>query len=123
MGASIFKTVADGSTAREAFGKAVQEAQWEHGHGGYSGTIAEKHSFVMIRDDAKSVAVRYASSGQTQAEWVVKDLNDPDPVKQAHGIAEALMYMNDRRITDKWGPAGCIDLGNERWLFFGWASE
>jgi len=35
-------------TARAAFDGAVEDAKYEHGHGGYTGTIAEKQSFVMI---------------------------------------------------------------------------
>jgi len=26
------------------------------------------------------------------------------------------------RIDSKWGPAGCIALGDNTYLFFGWAS-
>ncbi len=40
-----------------------------------------------------------------------------------HRYAEQLVEDQDGRIDDKWGPAGCIDLGNDRYLFFGWASE
>ena len=46
MGASEFFNVAEGKTADAAFKKLVAQAQWEHGHGGYSGTISEKRSFV-----------------------------------------------------------------------------
>jgi hypothetical protein len=49
MGACDFTTVAWGRTPKEAFSAAVEDAQWEHGHGGYSGTIAEKHDFVLYQ--------------------------------------------------------------------------
>lgn len=46
MGGTNFETTATGKTAREAFANAVSQAQWEHGHGGYTGTIAEKPGFT-----------------------------------------------------------------------------
>lgn len=48
MGADNFETYAFGKTPGEAFSAAVENAQYEHGHGGYSGTIAEKHDFVHL---------------------------------------------------------------------------
>ena len=48
MGANTFFTRAKGNTAKDAFNAAVKEAQYEYGHRGYTGTIAEKHDFVMI---------------------------------------------------------------------------
>ena len=84
-----------GKNADEAFEKAVKRAQWERGHGGYTGTIAEKHEFVIIK---KPVDV--------EASLIIYHMiNDRDP-----------------RIYDKWGPAGCIDLGDNKYCFFGWAS-
>jgi hypothetical protein len=37
--------------------------------------------------------------------------------------ARELMNNDDPRIEDKWGPAGCVALGGNRWYFFGWAPE
>jgi hypothetical protein len=96
MGACDFQTCARGKDAREAFNNAVKDAQYDHGHSGYSGTIAEKHAFVMI--DAPP---------------------DTDPLK----FAEELIAKGDNRIDDKWGPAGCIKLPDGAFLFFGWASS
>jgi hypothetical protein len=96
MGATDFYTMAKGKTAKDAFNSAVDAARYEHGHGGYTGTIAEKHSFVMIPIP-----------------------NGADPYKEA----TRLMDEDDRRILDKWGPAGCIAVGEGKYLFFGWASE
>ena len=45
MGAERFRTEAKGKTAQVAFQDAVEKAQYEHGHAGYTGTIAEKLSF------------------------------------------------------------------------------
>lgn len=48
MGANSFEANAYGKTPSEAFHAAREHAQWEHGHGGYSGTIAEKGDFVHV---------------------------------------------------------------------------
>lgn len=96
MGADTFVTRSKGKTAREAFNNAVQEAQYEHGHGGYSGTIAEKRDFVMI--------------------------TMPEGEKVGNFI-DHLIDAGDPRIDNKWGPAGCIDLGKGDYVFFGWASS
>lgn len=103
MGAYEFEVKAYGKNAQEAFNSAVSDAQYEFGHGGYSGTIAEKHDFVMIP---------------------LPEGKDPDEY-----VGE-LFANGDDRIDDKWGPAGCIDLGVRseepklsRYLFFGWASS
>lgn len=95
MGASTFYTRASGKTAKEAFQAARDNAFWERGHGGYTGTIAEKTSFVEI-------PVADCIDPYKHAQWLVKEC--------------------DPRIDDKWGPAGCIRLPDNEWLFFGWAS-
>lgn len=48
MGAEFFNVKSIGKTAKEAFKKAVEEAQYDYGHAGYTGTIAEKKDFVML---------------------------------------------------------------------------
>ena len=96
MGACDFSSIGKGKTAQEAFSDARSEAQWEHGHGGYTGTIAEKYDFVVIDVPEGYTPTQYASK---------------------------LMEDDDERISDKWGPAGCVKLGEDRWLFFGYASS
>lgn len=48
MGATTFSTFALGKNAREAFRQAQEHARYEYGHGGYTGTIAEKPGFVLF---------------------------------------------------------------------------
>lgn len=83
MGASTFEDYGYGKTPEQAFNSAVADSQYENGHGGYTGTLAEKHSFVVIPvpDEWKGNEEKYA--------YHLIDENDP-------------------RIDDKWGPAGCI---------------
>lgn len=91
MGAYSFRTKAHGKTAREAFDNAVRHAQHESGHGGYTGTIAEKHSFSM---------------------------QPRPPARDLETFIEELIDKND-----KWGPAFCVPLGEDQWLFCGLASS
>lgn len=99
MGGCDFTNFGKGATAQEAFSALRDRAQHEDGHGGYTGTIAEKHSFIMISSP------------------VCKDK------QEAMKLANELLDKSDPRIDDKWGPAGCIPCGENIWLFFGWASS
>jgi hypothetical protein len=96
MGADSFTVVSIGKTAKAAFSAAVEQARYENGNDGYSGTIAEKSSFVMI--------------------------TVPENVAP-HDYVDQLFDADDDRISDKRGPAGCINLGNDKWGFFGYASS
>lgn len=96
MGADVFMVQASGNTPREAFNQACEDAFYMHGHGGYSGTIAEKDSYVLIPLP-----------------------EDKDPME----YADELIDNEDRRVDDKWGPAGCIKIEDGQYLFFGWASS
>ena len=100
MGANTFFTEASGKNAKEAFKLAVEDACYDYGHAGYTGSIAEKDSYVCIPC--------------------------PDGI-DAYDYADQLIEEGDPRIDSKWGPAGCILLseGEEgnRYLFFGWASS
>jgi len=96
MGAEAFYRKSSGKSPDEAFGNAVRQAQYDHGHSGYTGTIAEKMEFVEI----------------------------PLPEgKDPRAFADELIENDDERVADKWGPAGCIKLGPDEYLFFGWASS
>ena len=79
--------------ARDAFKAAREEALYNHGHSGYSGTIAEKDSFVVLP----------CIEGKTPRDSFFD------------------VYIDDPRIYDKYGPAGCIETENG-FVFFGWAA-
>lgn len=98
MGACDFISLSKGKTPTEAFISAVEYAQYEHGHGGYTGTIAEKHEFKLV-----------PTNGRSRKELV--------EAAQDYEEVERLGF------DDKWGPAGCFDLGKGEYLFFGVASE
>lgn len=96
MGANTFSVTVKGKSAQTAFAAARKEALYQHGHSGYSGSIAEKQEFVVITMPKGT---------------------------DARAFADKLIEARDSRIDDKWGPAGCISLGNNEYLFFGWASS
>jgi hypothetical protein len=97
MGASTFVNFSKITSKDEAFRHLVEEAQYEYGHGGYTGTIAEKGDSV----DVGTVATK----------------------KEAYDLANKLLDEDDDRISDKWGPAGCITITEGGYVFFGWASD
>ena len=96
MGAEQFTQGGQGATAQEAFREAKESACYDHGHNGYSGSLAEKDCFVEIA----------LPEG-----------------KGANDYAWELMENNDERVDDKWGPAGCLKVAEGKYLFFGWASS
>lgn len=96
MGADIFIIKSQGDSAQKAFDTAVREYRYACGHGGYSGTIAEKHSYTEIELPAGADAVKEANR---------------------------MLNQDDDRISSKWGPAGCFKLPDNRYLFFGLASS
>jgi len=100
MGASAFTALGTGSDIESAFRAAHQQACYDYGHAGYTGTIAEKDSYVQI-DDGRVFTP-----------------------KDAAELAQQLIDDDDARIADKHGPAGALKLSEPgSWLFFGWASS
>ncbi len=82
MGGCQFSNRGEGWSAEEAFERIHDEAQYDHGHGGYSGTIAEKHDFRVKRPP---------TADSDSPEW--------------KAWYEELLDKND-----KWGPAECVVL-------------
>jgi len=97
MGAESFTTESyHRDNAMIAFRDAVEEALYDYGHRGYTGTIAEKHSFVMMP--------------------IIEGLTADQSINK-------YFEVDDSRIEDKWGPAGCIQDEEGGFIFFGWASS
>ena len=123
---SAVKTVAgkpaycEKALAQIAFTAARREAQYEHGHGGYTGTIAEKGRFVMVPFPEKATEAlvrRILTAGSGVEQLLSFALEDP---------------TTRRLYDDKWGPACCLSLGTrpkrgwpKEWVFvfFGLASS
>jgi len=54
MGAADFTTIALGKTANEAFSAAIEDALYDYGHAGYTGTIAEKGGDGFVQFNVKT---------------------------------------------------------------------
>jgi len=102
MGGTQFSVIAElVGTIEATFQSLKEQAAWEYGHAGYTGTIAEKTCWK-----------RYA---------VVPDL------KAAKRLVAEFFQKNqyEEEIGSKWGPAGVIEFketGKTMLFFFGWAS-
>lgn len=78
----------------KAYAALVKQAQWDHGHSGYSGSFAEKEDYEVI---APPPEVKY---------W--------DKDKAEDHAAEN---------NPKWGPSYVYRLGKNSWLVAGLASS
>ena len=92
MGASYFEDIGEGATAQEAFDALVEQAYWDFGHNGYTGTICEKRRWQMATEEIMD---------EKDARELADDLASTEP------------------FSSKWDPAGAIKLTDGRWLFFG----
>jgi hypothetical protein len=103
MGANEFKDSQSAKTTEEAFQTLVQQAKHDHGHAGYTGTIAEKEGFRM----------ELPRKEETPLACVTRCVNDLD-----------------HWSGNKYEPAACVDGGPDPkrpglriFYFFGWASS
>jgi hypothetical protein len=117
MGGSEYRNFGKGKTAKAAFDKLVEKAQWENGHGGYSGTIAEKRSMVEFQRPkgmrAKTVVQAINDLGRFDIELFKVQAKYPKlPIAAMYEVYE-----------DKWGPSLAIELAKGEYLFAGFASS
>lgn len=117
MGACQFEQIGRGTTTREAFSAAHEQAAWEHGHGGYTGTLAEKGDFIEVRKPEGWTAEQVANDFHGARDWD----------NEGRWKSEVVQRWGERTLAeydDKWGPALAVKTENENeWLFFGWASS
>lgn len=83
MGADQFEATSHGTDVADAFRTAREQARWDHGHGGDSGTIAEKDDYVM------------------SSSTVFADLT----AARAH----AKQAIDKDEVAGKWGPASAVE--------------
>lgn len=116
MGAQQFSQVGHGKTAEAAFAAARETAQYEDGHQGYTGTIAEKAGFTEFAVPLVGVSL----SEFLDAAWAVQG-GDPVPENlRPHG---RLVRRVAKTLGDKWGPAACFEVRVGEYLFEGVASS
>lgn len=98
MGASSFCEFHAGTNLKQVFKYAVEDAQTEYGSRGGTGSIAEKYDVVLI--------------------------DTVDTKVEANRLADNLVEEGDKRIDDKYGPAGAIAVRGPvaGFVFFGWAN-
>lgn len=136
MGAERFEDIGTGETAEEAFRLLVDASAWENGHGGYTGTIAEKDGFVLF--DPASVGLAVGDFLRLVEEY--------DHDHSRRGVEEiatpeelALIRSAHETADDKFADAACVELPasdlrarkllensvpeRKAFLFWGWASQ
>jgi len=123
MGADQFTTGAYTGTLQEEFSTAHDEACYDFGHAGYTGSIAEKGSAVPFTlptgvtvDDALDALSNSFDVHARDAEgiWGIIPAVRPE-------WAPAEWDRIVKTYNDKWGPAVGIHTP-EGWIFTGWAS-
>ncbi len=131
MGAAQFSSFALGKNAKVAFARARREAAYWHGHGGYTGTIAEKPGFVFAGQVNSRHLDRleqyFYMAGSRQMSKI------PNSIKPT-------IKKHMETYDDKWGPAVCFEVTGKRkaeikeamgrkgthdkvYVFLGWASS
>lgn len=125
MGAVTFQTIALGRDAASAFTAAVEHAQYMYGHGGYSGSIAEKSSYVEAVLPPRWTLDRFLDAMNAEVgEWARKPKRDSSGSfalkrwnRQHKAYDELVAFCGQRDVDhwrlaydDKWGPAVCVEL-------------
>ena len=153
MGAEAFEVMTNGKDVAEAFTRAVDDAFYDYGHSGYTGSICEKPGAYLIptpkgvtAQDVAEAIMAAQGWDNPRSEW--PDMK-PEFVEQQNKYyelaeaafakvakwfgqheAEKIVKMSD----DKWDDAVAIELTakeypkdnatGDRWFFFfGWASS
>lgn len=138
MGAEQFSNIALGRNPKIAFDKAVEDAQWNYGHAGCTGTIAEKPGYVL----AGKVSSRHVDRLESYFDrhlYGTGDIHGPAQGRIPERMRDVIAKFSDT-YDDKWGPAVCFEVTGTRaveikkragragtmdkvWIFMGWASS
>lgn len=139
MGSESFVVTGKGKTPLEAFQKAVEDAAYWFGHSGYTGTIAEKEDFILLRAPDEKVFAKYLSAASTilqeEGERIISFAEELLTESNLHAVAlqnfacdfNSYAWQANRNdvdifdedgdnrtadVLDKWGPAGCFEVPN-----------
>lgn len=151
MGACDFTAVGRGPNAEKAYRNAVEEAEYEHGHDGYNGTISTSRGFYEITGksllsyskalreaikakkaeikgkvyqfsyDKESDAYRISDLESTAAR-VMAARKTEDKAARAWAMLEAEMALEDGKRIEKWGPCACVKVEPGKYYFSGIAA-
>jgi len=123
MGAELFRTRATGETLADAFEAARAQARFENGHGGYTGTIAEKNDVLEVAvpggiEPAAFAAIVYAALDYFEG-W------QAEREEWANLPAEVVTAVKRAAVAgdNKWGPAVAVQTAPGRWEIMGGASN
>lgn len=152
MGASDFHDTVAGTRDKvaEVFSACVLSSAYDYGHSGYTGTIAEKDSYEIVKIDYNKAQLALLDRIATDPEFAAHWEGQAKWRKNQNGIDYAVSLIEDsygketanaewlvkcglsplqageaiRLMDDKWGPAAAVfDDEKGIWHFFGWASS
>jgi hypothetical protein len=115
MGSANFRTINTGVNAEAAFDQAVAQAFDEYGYEGYTGSIAEKDSFIIVRlplnVEAELVVGALDLSQCADSHYAT----DREEAATAKALLNAYFGESDAdkmiaTYLNKWGPALCFKL-------------
>ena len=111
MGATTFGNLSIGKfkTARESYSQEVEEAEYEHGHDCYNGTISTTDGFYLTSSNP-----RYHTKAFYK--WEDKML---DKMDKGDCMAVEIKGSILKKLKEKWGFKG--KRGIKAFYFFGWA--
>lgn len=111
MGAAEFETWSLGKTVQEAFTRARDDALYWYGHGGYTGTIAEKDGYVLVGKLTSQQAGHLDRYLRFYEQWDQR--TDGRKGRAPKGIPASVLPMIQRAYqhwNDKWGPAVAFEV-------------
>ena len=130
MGAQFDTGIAEGDTLDKAFTKLVEEKCYYHGHGGYSGTLAEKNEVVELRVPAGFEGERWRDIVEQLTglvgdyPWRNDEGGELERLKAELGKHFATAEDHALKLDgDKWGPAFAIKVDDRKWWVGGYCSS
>lgn len=119
MGATNFTTVALGRDVTEAFRKGAEAEAWEHGHGGYSGTLAEKPGAVLIGSTGQPDRIERLIGEAEGGKYVQGKNGKYHEVKgsreKASRALAAWLKAHGTSRGQTLGPSGVVETYNDKW--------
>lgn len=122
MGGCDFTAIGFGKTAEDAFSQAREDAAWERGHGGYTGTIAEKGEFVQfdLKPRTNPYDVDRKLWDARQAFHYEQDPDGPYSHKPSAAERNALKWMRERVLCRTIRRDRYARMGRSVWIDTGY---
>ena len=150
MGAEWFEEKVEGASCAEAFRYAQEDARYEYGHGGYTGTIAEADGFkivteqmiheIIIQKEEEATEICEELDGMIEDETSFDKMHYDAQDQWRHNLLAEIRVLQETEPTtlkasiiiehyesigepEKWGPAYAVPCEGNVWWFFGTASS